>query len=290
MADKLQRMVTGQRRAGGHAFAMLRGRHLIVLDAVSTVVAYLLALALRFDAPSALFDQYLREYIWVAAVLVVGRVAMFLAMRLYQRAWRYASIEELVAVTAAVFASSVVAYGGLFIFLAVVEQAPSFPRSVPVIDTMLVLVLTGSWRFALRLSSAGRRGVRSCRGHDRALIVGSGPAALSVIRDIRANPASGIHPVGVLVDDLPKGQRFMGLEVFGTLADLAAAIERYSIAVVLLALPAADGPALRRLVRIAEAAGARCLTVPSVAEVVAGRVTMDRLRQIDVEDLLRRSP
>jgi FlaA1/EpsC-like NDP-sugar epimerase len=120
--------------------------------------------------------------------------------------------------------------------------------------------------------------------------VGSGPAALSVIRDIRANPDFNLHTVGVLVDDLPKGQRFMGLDVLGSLADLESAIDQHSVAVVLLALPSAAGPTLRRLVRVAEASGARCLTVPSVAEVVAGRVTMDRLREIDVEDLLRRSP
>jgi FlaA1/EpsC-like NDP-sugar epimerase len=273
------------------AAAMLRGRHLIVLDVISTVVAFLVALALRFDAPSPLFDQYLRAFFWVAGLLVVVRVATFLLLRLYQRAWRYASVEELVAITAAVVGSSIAGYGVLYLLL--IGQPPSalpFPRSVPVVDTILVLVLTGSWRFALRVTGVGRRGARDTGGLERALIVGSGSAALGVIREIRASGQFGMHPVGALVDDLPKGQRFMGLEVLGTLADLAWAIERYSVAVVLLALPSADGPTLRRLVRIAEASGTRCLTVPSVAEVVAGRVTMDRLREIDVEDLLRRAP
>ena len=75
------------------AAAMLRGRHLIVLDVVSTITAFLLAMALRFDAPSPLFDQYLRTFVWVAGLLVVVRVATFLLLRLYQRAWRYASIK-----------------------------------------------------------------------------------------------------------------------------------------------------------------------------------------------------
>jgi len=280
------RPISGRVRAA----AMLRGRHLIVLDIVSTIVAFLLALGLRFDAPSALFDQYLRAFWWVPGLLIVARVTTFLILRLYQRAWRYASVEELVAVTGAVIGSSVVGYGLLFVFLAIVAPAVIFPRSVPIIDTILMLVFAGSWRFALRVSGVGRLGTRKVGGLERALVVGSGPAALSVIRDVRANPDFGLHPVGVLVDDLPAGQRFMGLEVLGSTSDLASAIEKHSVAVVLLALPSAAGPTLRRLVRIAEAAGARCLTVPSVAEVVAGRVTMDRLREIDVEDLLRRSP
>lgn len=277
---------SGRRRA----VAMLRGRHLVVLDVVSTIVAFLLALALRFDAPSALFDQYIGTFYRVAGLLVIVRVATFLLLRLYQRAWRYASVDELLAVTGAVVGSSVVGYGILFVYLSATAPSLAFPRSVPVIDTILMLVFAGSWRFALRLGGVGRRGTRNVGGLDRALVVGSGSAALAAIRDVRANPDLGLHLVGALVDDLPKGQRFMGLEVLGSAGDLAQAIEEHAVAVVLLALPSAAGPALRRLVRVAEASGARCLTVPSVAEVVAGRVTMDRLREIDVEDLLRRSP
>src|SRR5438132_12965315 len=102
------------------AVAMLRGRHLIVLDIASTIVAFLLALALRFDAPSALFDQYFRDFWWVPGLLIVARVATFLILRLYQRAWRYASVEELLAVTGAVIGSSIGGYAVLLGVLAIV--------------------------------------------------------------------------------------------------------------------------------------------------------------------------
>ncbi len=271
---------------------MLRGRHLIVLDVVSTAASFVLALGLRFDAPSLLFDQYVNAFYWMIPMLIVARVAAFLLLRLYQRAWRYASVDELVAVTTAVLGSSFVCYAVLFALQATLLAPPVFvfPRSVPVMDTMLMLVFAGSWRFALRVGGVGRSGVPSTAGRERALIVGSGSAALSVIRELRTDGGLGFHAVGVLAEDLPRGQRFMSLEVLGSPNDLAVAIERHRIAVVLLALPSADGRTLRRLVRVAEAAGTRCLTVPSVAEVAAGRVTLDRLREIDVEDLLRRAP
>lgn len=283
------RLVSEERKWRARPSGLLRGRHLVVLDVASTVLAFLLALALRFDAPSQLFDQYFRDYFWVAGVLVVARVGTFLALRLYQRVWRYASVEELVAVTAAVLGSTILGYGVVLVSLASIAPPLTFPRSIPIIDTVFALMLTGGWRFALRLGGVGRLGARHVGNADRALVVGSAPSALGVIRELR-DPGSGLHPVGVLVDDLRKGQRFMGLEVLGSLKDLATVVQVHSIAVVLLALPSADGATLRRLVRMAEAAGARCLTVPSVAEVVAGRVTMDRLREIDVEDLLRRAP
>src|SRR5258708_6580410 len=139
------RPISGRVRAA----AMLRGRHLIVLDIVSTIAAFLLALGLRFDAPSALFDQYLRAFWWVPGLLIVARVTTFLILRLYQRAWRYASVEELVAVTGAVVGSSVAGYGVLFVFLAIVAPAIVFPPSGPVIDTILMLVLPGPSRLPL---------------------------------------------------------------------------------------------------------------------------------------------
>lgn len=277
---------------GQRAAVLLRGRHLVVLDVISTIMSFVLALGLRFDAPSRSFDEYWTAFYWMPAFLVVVRVSAFLALRLYQRAWRYASIDELLAVTEAVVSSSLVAYTVLFGTLAtLLAPAPiPFPRSVPVIDTILVLVFTGGWRFALRVGGIGRLGERSTAGRERALIVGSGSAALSVIREMRSDDRLGLHPVGVLADDLSRGQRLMGLQVLGTSLDLDRVIRSHSVAVVLLALPSTDGRTLRRLVRTAEAAGTKCLTVPSVAEVVAGRVTMDRLREIDVEDLLRRAP
>jgi FlaA1/EpsC-like NDP-sugar epimerase len=125
---------------------------------------------------------------------------------------------------------------------------------------------------------------------ERALIVGDGSAALATIRELRANPGLALSPVGILADDLPVGQRLMGLPVLGRRTELQTVVQRDRVQVVLLALPSADGRTLRRLMRQAEAGGARCLTVPSIAEVVAGRVTMNAIREVDVEDLLRRAP
>jgi FlaA1/EpsC-like NDP-sugar epimerase len=207
--------------------------------------------------------------------------------------WRYASIDELVAVVAAVATSSLAGYSLVYALLltGIVPNALGFPRSIPVIDTVLVFLLAGAWRFAFRAIGVGRLGSKTIAGLQRALIVGSGGAALSVIRELRAGGTEfGLAPVGVLADDIPLGQRLFGLQVLGSIADLTDVIRREHVAVVLLGLPTADGRTLRRLVRLAESAGARCLTVPSVSEVMAGRVSMDALREIVVEDLLRRAP
>jgi FlaA1/EpsC-like NDP-sugar epimerase len=250
-----------------------------------------MALALRFDAPSAQFDQFATAFLWVIAVLLICRLGSFLALRLYSRVWQYASVGELVAVLAAVLGSSLVAY--LIVFFVVAAKpagALGFPRSVAIVDTVLMAAIAGAWRFGFRLLGTRRVTRHSDKSRDRAVVVGGGSAALGVLREIEANADLGFQPIGVIADDLSPGQRLMGVPVLGGLASLASNITHHRIAVVLLALPSADGRAIRRLVREAETTGARCLTVPSVAEVVAGRVTVNALREIEVEDLLRRAP
>jgi len=252
----------------------------------------LISLGLRFDAPSQQFSEYLVAFLWAIPLLLAVRLAAFVLFRLYQRVWLYASVDELIAVVLAVAASSLVAYVAIYaVVLTTPGSALGFPRSVVVIDTIFMTALAGTWRFGLRLSGVGRVGTRArSQAGERTLVVGDGSAALATIRELRSNPTLALKPIGILADDLPLGQRLMGLPVLGQRADLQAVIRRDRVKVVLLALPSADGRTLRRLVREAEAEGVRCLTVPSIAEVVAGRVTMNAIREIEVEDLLRRAP
>jgi FlaA1/EpsC-like NDP-sugar epimerase len=270
----------------------LRGRHLILFDATATVVSFVLSLALRFDAPSADFLKYLIAFLWVIPLLLAVRLGAFLVLGLYQRVWRYASVDELIAVLIAVGASSLVGYGLLYaVVLLTPISALGFPRSVAVIDTTFVIAFAGAWRFALRMGRVGRAGtaIGGAAGKE-CLVVGSGAAAIQVLRELRSNPSLGFRPVGVLTDEIPIGHRLLGNRVIGTTASLAAQIRATRTRTVLLALPEVEGRVLRRLVREAEAEGAQCLTVPSVAEVVAGRVSVNALREVELEDLLRRSP
>jgi FlaA1/EpsC-like NDP-sugar epimerase len=270
----------------------LRGRHLLLFDAAASVASFVVSLGLRFDAPSPQFAEYLTAFLWAMPLLVVVRLATFVAFRLYQRVWRYASVDELLAVLLAVAVSSLLGYIAIYaVVLATPVAVLGFPRSVVVIDTIFMIGLAGAWRFGLRFWGIGRSGSRARQDStERALVVGDGAAALATIRELRSNPALGLRAVGILAHDLPVGQRLMSLPVLGRRADLQRVVRDGDIKVVLLALPSADGRTLRRLVRDAEAVGARCLTVPSIAEVVAGRVTINAIRDIEVEDLLRRAP
>ena len=276
------------------ATIFLRGRQLLVLDVIAITLSFVFSLALRFDAPSPRFGDFLSAYVWVIPILIVTRVSAFIALRLYQRVWGYASIDELVAVTLAVIGSSIAAYMAVFVVISFAADPTyrelGFPRSVAIIDSMLVLAFAGSWRFALRVLGARRVGPRATAGGDRALVIGEGQAAIATLRELRAHPELGLAPVGMLTDEIPSGQRILNIPVLGGTADLARVAPEANATVALFALPSAEGRVLRRLVREAESIGVRCLTVPSIAEVVSGRVTTGSLRDVELEDLLRRAP
>jgi FlaA1/EpsC-like NDP-sugar epimerase len=266
-----------------------RGRHLLVFDAAAVGLSFFVSFALRFDAPSVLFADNLRRFAWVIPVLVLSRVAVFIAVGLYQRVWRYASVAELQALLVAVGTSSVVAYGFVYGLGELVPPAQGFPRSIPIIDSLVTLMLIGGLRFSFMVLGFGRRGLRQGPNRSRTLIIGAGSAGVGVARQILSDRDISLELVGFVDDEETRGHRLLGMPVVGRISELQTQIRNHRIGTVLLALPTADGPTLRKLVRITEREGATALTVPSLSEVLAGRVTSP-LREIEVDDLLRRAP
>lgn len=266
----------------------LRGRHLLLLDVVAVSLSYVGSFALRFDAPSALFSDYLSQFWWPLPLLLLARLTAFVALGLYQRVWRYASVAELQSIVVAVASSSIAAYS---VVLAVGSVEPRFaglPRSIPIIETLIATALIGGMRFSFLIVGLRRQGAGSA-SRSRALIVGAGSAGANVARQLLSDGSLGLVPVGFADDAERKGHRLLGLPVLGTIEELGPLIRQYAVGTVLFALPHLDGPTLRRLVRTAEREKARSLTVPSVSEVLTGQVRT-AVREIQMDDLLRRAP
>lgn len=267
---------------------VLRGRQLLILDVVSVAVAFVASFALRFDAPSATFSEYLRDFAWALPILVFVRIGAFIGFGLYQRVWRYASVDEMRAILAAAAASAVIAYSVVYVAGVIESRLGGFPRSIAIIETLLTTALVGGTRFGLLMLGLGRRG-GSVAASSRALIAGAGAAGVNAARELMRDAELGLTPIGFLDDQETPGHRILGLQVLGRLDDLAAVVRDRGVGTVLFALPHADGPTLRRLVRLAERESARSLTVPSMSEVLTGQVTTG-VREIQMDDLLRRAP
>lgn len=264
---------------------------LLVYDVVVVAMAVALAFALRFDARQWLAG--LTPYLPVAFLPVVVRPPVNVAFGLYRREWRYASIQELMTITAAVLVGSMVSVG-CFLILAVLGApgTQGFPRMVFPLEGMLSLLLIGGARFAVRarMERRGAPGARSSGAAPaRALVFGAGQTGAMVARLASGDDAAGIEIVGYLDDDPHKrGSSLLGRRVLGGLDDVADAAQRTGATQLVVAMPSAPGPAIRRALEAGRQAGLEVRTIPHPRAFLAGVPEPPTPRPVSLDDLLRR--
>jgi FlaA1/EpsC-like NDP-sugar epimerase len=265
-------------------------RHFFVLDIFLFCFIPILALTLRVNLPWPKgYSQALLIFIGVALLV---KLPIFYFFRLYRRFWRYASIDEMITIVAASLLTMILitaiswAIQGLGLLWKI-----SLPRSLPILDGLLTILLVSGTRFILRAADYLR--ARSPNGETgkRVLIVGAGDAGEIVTREIRTSRRVTLEPVG-FVDDNPykQGIDIHGLRVLGSIGDIPALVKDYRIQEVIIAMPTAPGSTIRKIVRLCETAGVPSTSVPGIFELLDGRVSISRLREVRIEDLLRREP
>ena len=277
----------------------LRNRHFLGLDLLLLVCSPWLAFAVRTDGLSSQpagwdnLPQFTVGLITYTALALVVRLVIFYRFGLYRRYWRYASIEELDQIAWAVFLSSTI-----LVVLVLLSRLPAvaatgfplwnFPRSVVLIDGLLVLLLVGGVRFSVRLATRRQPSLQG-KPARRVLIVGAGDAGAMIVRELRKNGALGLEPVGFIDDDPFKQHvRIHGVPVLGNRADIVETVHEYKISQVIIAMPTANGATIREIVRICDQAGVRAQIVPGLGELLDGRASISHLRDVRIEDLLRR--
>ena len=267
----------------------MRNRYILLGDLPLIAVAAFGAFALRFDW---MFANYRPEFLPFLAVALLIKPVVFYVFGMYTRYWRYATASDLLAVTLAVFASSVVmaAYVGIGRAL---NLAGDFSRPVLLIDWLLTLGLVGGLRMSVRVvGEAHEKSRRSgtARTGKRVLVIGAGEAGTMVVREMQRNPQLGMTPVGFLDDDrAKKGKRIYGTLVMGDISSLERLVKIAGIEEVVIAMPRASGTTVREIAERCQVLGLRCRTMPGVYELLGGRISVSRLRTVEIADLLRRS-
>jgi FlaA1/EpsC-like NDP-sugar epimerase len=271
----------------------MRNRYLLAIDLPLIAFAAFSAFGLRFDLLFLQEPGNAARFAWFAAAALTIKPAVFMAFGLYYRYWRYASIGDLLAIVLSVSAATA-ALAVLLVVATLLHVVEGFSRSVLFIDWLLTLALVGGTRLSVRVvGEAWRRGglKRAEHGSARlALIVGAGAAGTMVAREMYQNPQLGLTPAGFLDDDAAKqGKRILGIPVLGSTSELARVATERGIDEVLIAMPTAAGTVLRQIADKCRENGLTSRTIPGVFELVDGVVSVTRLRQIDIADLLRRA-
>jgi FlaA1/EpsC-like NDP-sugar epimerase len=172
----------------------------------------------------------------------------------------------------------------------------SLPRSIPFIFWPLALLVTGAPRFAVRLSAqyARRRPEPRHVATDqpqRVLVVGAGIAGTVVVREMLNNPSLGMEVIGWVDDDPRKRSAWIaGLPVLGNRRAIPQLVADYAIDLVVIAIPGAPGREVRDIVTYCERVGVPTKTIPGLYEMLGGTVSVNQLRDVQIEDLLRREP
>jgi len=257
------------------------------IEAMTVAAAASAAFFVRFSGEEA--AQNLSDFWWVIPLGVGVRITVFWLLGLYSWVWYYMGVREVFYLALAIAVSSLV-LGGI---VAGVEGS-AFPETLLVVDWLVVMALVGGERLFIRLwreYSARQALSTGSEDQKRLVIVGAGDAAEVVSREIDKRPSLGYRLVGYLDDDLRKvGQRVHGVPVLGTVEDIPSIVSQNKVDEILIAIPSATGETMRRIVAQCQESHAKFRTLPGVYQLVNGKVTVNRIREVEIEDLLRREP
>lgn len=201
--------------------------------------------------------------------------------KLYQKAWEYASVGELLSITKAVtysvFVTSVLQW---------IVNGDIYVRTL-VITWMLHMLLIGGSRFSWRLirDTVMKKKVNK----KRALIIGAGAAGTMVARQLLNSSESDLKPVAFIDDDVKKQRlHVLGVPVVGGCDYIEEAVKRFNIENIVIAIPSLSKKQLNRIFEKCSKTTAKTQIIPKLEDLVLGKVSVSQFRDVQVEDLLGR--
>ncbi len=262
----------------------------LVGDLLFIIVCVLGSFMLRLPLGARIFDFRHQILIMLVAALIM-KPLVYYQFGLYRRVWEYASIRELKLIAIAVTTASII-LGVLVLIASLVMRDLEFSRGVLIIDWLLSLLAVGGLRFSYRIFIESRATAQQPGNRvRRVMVVGAGDAGALVVREMQRNPQANLKPVGFVDDDNAKQkQEIHGTPVIGKLDELSHLIDSKKPDEVIIAIPSATGQVVRKVADVCRIKNIPSRTMPSLHELIGGKVSVNRLREVDITDLLRRAP
>lgn len=265
----------------------IRSALLMCLDIMAISLSFILSFAIRFDGnfiENVQAAEYFNTFTQNILTIILIKIVIFYAFKMYDSLWRYASIEELVQTLTASF----VATTGFVSYFVIMQL--HLPRSIYVLTLILDIILIGSIRFSYRAfrKIKNNRIVNSinCK---RVMVVGAGQAGALVIKELKNHDELCSKPVVVVDDDDTKlGKTINGVPVLGDRYHIKKLVERKKIDEIIIAMPSASKSEIREVVEECSRTKCKLRIVPGMFELIDGKVSIKEIRDVDIEDLLGR--
>ncbi|MDR3631871.1 MAG: nucleoside-diphosphate sugar epimerase/dehydratase [Desulfocapsaceae bacterium] len=287
MGNIFTRLLFEQPRILWNLLRMVNFWIVLLVDIGLVIFAHFLAYLVRFDWE---ISGELPRIISLLPLLTATKIVVFYIFGLYRGMWRYTSIADLKNIARAVTLSS-----GLVVMVVLyINRFAGFSRSVFFMDAVFTFLLIclhrGAIRYLLQNKDAISMASRSeTRKKKRLLLIGAGTAAEKVIREITDN-ASVFYEVVGLVDDNPNkhGLKIHGIPVVGGVDRLRECIARTRAEEILIAVASASGEQMKRIVEACQRSRTAFKVLPSIGEIIKGKLSVTSMREIAYKDLLGR--
>jgi FlaA1/EpsC-like NDP-sugar epimerase len=268
---------------GASSWAWRTQRSALVLGAELCLAAVAYGLAV-FTFAETRGAGWAGQVLWATlGVMIIFRLGGLVSVRLYRRSLRHASVPDFISIVKAVAASSLlgcVAIAWLFPSLKIAA-------AVFLVDTAFVVLLWGGLHFGARVLKTQQAAWR--KEGKRVVVVGAGEAGITLLKDLAQDPA-GMSRAVAIVDDDPKkwGRTILGVPVVGGTRELARLAAEHKADEILICIPSATGTQMREMLAACREICTPVRTLPSLSELVDGRVSRRDLRRPRIEDLLQR--
>ena len=256
---------------------LLAFAHDVTVSAIAWYAAYLLRF--NFAIPTEYIPSILQTLAWVTPL----QALVFVGVGLYRGVWRFASVSDLKRILIAVGISAILVAALLFMLSTNVVV----PRSVLILDPVLLMMMMGGSRFAYRAwKEHSLYGISLTQG-EPVIVLGAGEAAMALVKDLARSRQWRV--VALLDDDKTLfGREVFGVKVLGSIQDLPDVNRRKQAQHVIIAMPSAHHEKRRQAMELASRLGLDVLTVPAIDDLISGKVSISQIRKVDVEDLLGR--
>ena len=266
-----------------------------VIDISVLMLAFFLAMLVRFDwdVPRVMF----RQLVIVLPYVVVLQYAFLSGFGITRFSWRYIGLRDAVRIFAAIASATALLVVLRFVSPLLLDRFPLgrygiVPLGVLLGDFVLSFIgITGvrALRRILGERVTSKQYEREEAPQTPTLLVGAGQGGVLIAQEITRRPDLGILPVAFVDDDpVKQGAVIHGIKVRGTTADLLRLAQRHGAKQALITISNAPGSAIRRITESCKGAGLTVKIVPGAYEIVGGRVNLSHVREVAIEDLLRR--
>lgn len=261
---------------------------LIIYDVLVILLAEYLALLIRYEFhPEKIKPVYITSLMHYSIFNVIITLLVFSLFALYESLWRYASVTELLNLSMACLVSSGLQLVGTYM------MEYRMPRSYYILYSLLLLPMMMVGRFSYRFLRLlkQRLHVTDAKTAIITMVIGAGDAGFAIIKELQTSSHLDNKVVCVIDDSsVKKGSRILGVPIVGGRDKILSSVKKYHVQEIIFAIPTISNEEKKKILNICKETGCKLRTLPGIYQLINEEVSISKLREVNIDDLLGRDP